>query len=276
MPELKGFTATNTFRTDDSGYSAYGQFARRAGAQYEQAGNDIRDIGRAKAATINMLGRWPFNILELQKRETERYAQGTRGSQQSGAPGGVSVVSRPRSGIDYGGTTGLYPQMRMPNLAALNEMSEGAGAFGRMMGQQSISNSDYDKYGYRPPGSQYGNLTDLRLRREYDEARQEAYEERERARQEQLEYAAAQKRWDLYEKNLDKYNTAVEEAAQKATPYGTYGVSNDPGSPYVDPNSVNFPTTEYYPPTMGGTGKPDDYKNDPSYYGGGGSDGGWF
>ena len=280
MPELKPFIATNTFRTDDSGYSAYATFARRAGSQYEQAGNDIRDIGRAKAATINMLGRWPFNILELEKRETERYYRGTRGAPGGSAslPRGFNVVSGGSSGSI---TDAQFAQRRMPNLAALNEMSEGAAAFGNMLG-----GSGRYPPGYRPPGSQYGNLTDLRLRREYEEARQEAIDERERARQEQLEYAAAQKRWDYYEKNLDKYNAAVEAGAQQASPYGVYGTSNDPASPYADPNSINYPTSTYIPsgdayetPTYGGTTSvgetPTPSPSEGGTYGGTGSSSWW-
>lgn len=207
MPELKPFTAANTFRTDDSGYAAFETLGRRVGGQYEQAGNDFRDIGRAKAATINMLGRWPFNILELQKRETERYRTGVRGRSDGAEPGGMSVRAG-RSGSSV--TDAQFAPRRMPNLAALNEMSEGAGAFGRMVGgsREVGSSTRSDRDGY---------------------SRQVL---RERDRQARLDNEASQKRWDTYEKDLNKYNDALEETTQKwfneQTPDG-YGNAGDYG-----------------------------------------------
>ena len=238
MPELKPFIATNTFRTDDSGYAAYETLGRRVGNQYEQAGNDIRDIGRAKAATINMLGRWPFNILELQKRETERYFKGVRGSAGGSASNPGGVISQGRSGPDYGGTSGLYPQMRMPNLAALNEMSEGAGVFGRMMGGSS----------------------QLPYLAEKDRVAQQQYQ-REQDRKLRLAQDEWQKRWDLYEKGLDEYNTKLDKSTQEwadSTVSGTdYSQSPDYGggtqSGVVVPVEViNSETGEY-----GGNTKPE-------------------
>ena len=250
MPELKQYFATNTYRPDESGFAAFETFGRRVGSEYGRAASDIKEIGRTKAATINMLGRWPFNILELEKRESER---AMRSSPQSQSRPMGGVVTRPSSS---GITDSQFGARYMPDLAALNEMSEGAAYFGRM-----VSGSPSYGRGYSGPGSQYGNLTDLRLRREYEEAKQQAIEERERERQEQLEEAAYQKRWDLYERNLDKYNEKIQADAQKASPYGVYGTSNDPSSPYADPNSINFPTSTYIPsgeayepaPTYGGT-----------------------
>ena len=247
MPELKPFIATNTFRTDDSGYAAYETLGRRVGNQYEQAGNDLRDIGRAKAATINMLGRWPFNILELEKRETERYYRGTRGMQggTSSLPGGV--VSRGRVGIDYGGTSGLYAPMRMPNLAALNEMSEGAGQFGRMLG--GPSQLPYQSEKSRMAEQQYQREQDRKLRLAQDEW---------------------QKRWDVYEKGLDKYN---EELLTNPDKTGAQDWYNS-----LDNNNADYSTQ----PTYGGGGEivppPDTVINPETgeYGGGGASSTGWF
>jgi hypothetical protein len=186
MPEIKPFFATNQFRTDDSGYSAFETLGRRVGAQYEQAGNDLRDIGRSKAQVINMLGRWPMNILDLEKRETARL---TAGSQSSGSKSGSGVS------VAGGGRRVADPwARRFPDLSALNEMSNGAASFGRMVG------------GY--PGM--GGTMSPEYRRNIEDQ-----QKRETDRYNQLQDAASQKRYDLYEKGLSDYNKSLQSETQK-------------------------------------------------------------
>lgn len=176
MPSIKEFVSTNTYRPENSGYNAFETLGRRVGGQYDQAGNDLRDIGRAKAAVTNMLGRWPFNIIELEQRAAEQAA----------------VKSKPSSGgFSIGGFySGGGRSRRSPSYAAFNQMSEGAGALGQMLrGPATSTPSDRDGYS--------------------------AQTLRERDRQAQLDAAASEKRWDLYEKNLNEYNKDLNDTTQE-------------------------------------------------------------
>lgn len=217
MPQIKEFTATNTFHTDDKGYSAFETLGRRVGGQYDQAGNDLRDIGRVKSNVTAMIGRWPFNLIELEQRAAKKASQST-----SSEGGGVNIL-RGQSG---GGSR------RSPGRGPFEQMSEGAGAFGRFAnslvgGEGTVTTSDRDGYS------------------------QQVLKERDR--QARLDELASQKRWDAYQKSLDKYNTTIETDAQKAadsyTKAGAYGAD------------------------YGGTGEPATYTPDTgSDYGGGSFD----
>ena len=225
MPEIKQFFATNQFRADDTGSRAYETLGRRVGGQYGAAGNDIRDIGRMKAATINMLGRWPQNILELEKREAERAFKRQGGGGPPGAAnwrpggsavGGVNVVGS-RSSI----TDSQFAPRYMPNLAALNEMSEGARQFGSALGSGIA-------LGYQRPDYPRGSAG---FEREQSQLRRERLqEEREAERDLRLSQAAEQKRWDLYEKDLGAHNKRLEDAGRMYQEGSRQGTSTDYGS----------------------------------------------
>ena len=221
MPEIKQFFATNQFRADDTGSRAYETLGRRVGGQYGAAGNDIRDIGRMKAATINMLGRWPQNILELEKREAERAfkRQQYRGPQGGEPTGGVRSISRGGSVTDS-----QFAPRYHPNMAALNEMSEGARQFGNALGSGIA-------LGYQRPDYPRGSAGFEREQRELRREREQS--EREEARQLRLDQAAYEKRWDLYEKDLNKHNEDIRKDGVKYTegfqgPTADYGGASDP------------------------------------------------
>lgn len=205
MPSIKEFVASNTYRPEDKGYSAFETLGRRVGGQFDQAGNDIRDIGRAQAAATNMIGRWPFNIIELEQRAAKEAATVLRG--QGAAPGkgrgGFSIQGPGRGG--YGGSR------RSPNYSSFDQMSEGAGSLGRMLHTEgSSTRSDRDGYS--------------------------AQALREKDRWQQLYNAAQRKQWDSWNKELNDYNKKVNADAADAADniHGPTGVSGNPSSPYYD------------------------------------------
>lgn len=205
---IKQFFARNNARTD-SGYQAFETLGRRVGGQYDQAGNDIRDIGRAKADVINMVGRWPFNILELQKRTTAATAPAAapRGGYNVRVAGGGSSI-----------TDAQFAPRVMPNLAALNEMSEGAAYLGRALGG----------------GGGPSTLPSARERRRREDDRFE----REQARKQAAANAAWQKRRDLYDKGLSKYNEDLMKETQD-----WYNKSGGVGREYG--NDMSGPSSTY-------------------------------
>lgn len=237
MPRIKEFVSTNTFRADEKGYSAFETLGRRVGGQYDQAGNDLRDVGRAQAAVTQMIGRWPFNIIELERREAEREA--AKAAPARGGSSGFSIGGARRGSDPWA--------RRMPDLAALNQMSEGAGAFGRFASRYvggtegeigSSTRSDRDGYS--------------------------AQTLRERDRRAQLDYLARQKSWDAYQKGLGEYNEKINEDADKSVEGilgQPVGISNDENSPYFGTN-----------PDYGGTWTPEDTTE----YGGGQSWANWL
>jgi hypothetical protein len=203
MATLKEFEAKNTYRMDDKGYQAFETFGRRVGGSYNAAGNDLRDIGRAKSSAMQMIGRWPFNIIELQKRESERAAALAQQGRY-GPSGGVNV----RGGAGGSLTDQQFAPRRMPNLAALNQMAEGAGAFGGFVNGYVGGGGRNDYRGPYDP-MQHGETSS-------DRDGYSAQVLRERDRQMRLDQLAAEKRWEEYEKSLDKYNEKIETDAQKA------------------------------------------------------------
>lgn len=229
MPRIQEYNASGEFHASDKGIAAYDTMGRRVAGQYDAAASDMTQAGRVTAQSQLMIGRWPFNIIKLQNNQAARAAQRDTAAAKGG--GGVNIRAA-RSGPSI--TDDQFAPRRMPNLAALNEVSEGMGSLGSYLGrgaQQDTQN--YDRYGYRPAGSQYGNLADLAARRGLDDARYNAQREAEQRRQDQLNAAAYEKSWNKYEKQLDQYNQEVRGEAQKASPYGTYQNSNDPNSPYT-------------------------------------------
>jgi hypothetical protein len=239
MATLKEFEAKSTYRMDDKGYQAFETFGRRVGGSYNAAGNDLRDIGRAKSSAMQMIGRWPFNIIELQKRESERAAALAQQGRY-GPSGGVNV----RGGAGGSLTDQQFAPRRMPNLAALNQMAEGAGAFGGFVngyvgggGYSTSTPSDRDGYS--------------------------AQVLRERDRQMRLDQLAAEKRWEEYEKSLDDYNKYVNDQAT-ASVKDTRG---QPVSTSTEPNSPYYGVTSDY----GGVAPPPE---DTTEYGG--SDYSWY
>lgn len=250
MARIKEFEATGSLRTNDNGYAAFETLGRRVGGQYNQAGNDIRDIGRAKSDVINMLGRWPFNIIDLQQRETKRRnalleAESSRAT--NGGRGGVGgVVSR---GSGSGITDDQFKTRRMPNLAALNQMSEGAAYFGRMV---------------NPISGEKGLATSTQSNRDGYSAQVL----RERERLAQLDYLARKKSWEEYEKKLDTYNEGIDKRIENYTNQAS--VSGSYGSDYGGTST----SSSYYPENT--TVEPLPSENvdfAPTDYGGGG---GWF
>lgn len=245
---IKQFFATNNARADDSGYSAFETLGRRVGGQYNQAGNDLEQIGRSKADVINMVGRWPFNLIELQQRAFRQ----ANTAQQASAPGRAPVM---QSGVRVVGgpsiTDSQFAPRYMPDLAALNEMSAGAATLGRMVGGSQLP--------YMAEQRRLANAqADREQRRKYDAAA-----------------AAWQKRWDLYEKSLDKYNDNLAEETRKWAEqqlknggYGTeYGGGDTvmrnptgpdyeviPQTPYSVPEGTggNIKVPDYVPDTTGG------------------------
>lgn len=208
MPSIKEFVASNTYRADSSGYNAFETLGRRVGGQYDQAGNDLRDIGRAQAAGISMLGRWPYNVIELEQRR----AKAAAASSKSASGGGASILRGQGGGSSR----------RRPSGGGFGQMSEGAGAFGRMAnslvgGEGSVTESDRDGYS--------------------------AQVLKERDRQDRLNYLSYEK----YRENLANYNKWLTGEAQKATPYGVYPTSDNPSSPYSSPYASWGPsdTTDY-------------------------------
>lgn len=255
---IKQFFATNNARTDN-GYQAFETLGRRVGGQYDQAGNDLRDIGRAKADVINMVGRWPFNIIELEERSAARAAlRSSSAAQTSTLPARGYSVRVVGSGSSI--TDGQFAPRVMPNLASLNELSEGAAYLGRSLG-----------------GSQLPYLA--------EKSRIEAQQfNREQSRKLAAAQNAWQKRWDLYEKGLDKYNEGLEKRGSEYVKsqdellrteggYGSYGPGGEnPGS--TPPASSVYDAEGRNPWDKGYT------ETEEPFYGGGGYSSwnpiGWF
>lgn len=197
MPAIKEYVAPiKEYQGDNAGYNAFDTLGRRVVAQYEAAGNDVAAIGKSKAAMMGYIGRWPFNIIELEQRAAGSY--GFRRGQQGREGGGSrTVVARGGGSI----TDSQFAPRRMPNLAALNEMSEGAGAFGDMLGGGRSSG-----------GSQ---LYEMRMAREARDARYMQQQEREQQRQNAMYDALSAKSWDKWQKELSSYNKSVNDNANK-------------------------------------------------------------
>lgn len=183
MARIREFAAGNSLHTDDKGFAAFETLGRRVGGQYDQAGNDLRDIGKANAAAINAIGRWPFNIIDLEQRQAARSQPASKGT------GGITA----RMGRSPGGsiTDEQFAPRRMPDLAALNQMSEGAGALGRMLGGGKSGS---------------GQLS----------YKDQAQLQKEAMRQYQVEQAALDKWQTNYDKGVSNYNDTLEEASRKA------------------------------------------------------------
>src|ERR1041385_2567652 len=116
MPTIKEFTAPVGYRVNDSGFSAFETMGRRVGGQYNEAANDIRTAGRVRGDITRMIGRWPFNIIELEQRAAEQ------ATARSG--GGAGLRTRGGGGGGRGGIPDPisdFPIERMPNLDALNQ-----------------------------------------------------------------------------------------------------------------------------------------------------------
>lgn len=273
MPRIQEYTASGDFRGSDKGIAAYDTLGRRVAGQYDAAATDMTQAGRVRGQQELMIGRWPFNIIRLQNSAAQQAAARSSG----GSPGGV--VTRGTSGSI---TDDQFAPRHMPDLNALNQLSEGMGNLGRVASQSSMRQqaNDFVKYGYRPEGSQYGNLTDLRQRREFEDAQINAREEAQRKRERQLDDAASQKRWDNYEKNLGAYNKSLDAWANQ--PAGSASnTTNDPSSPYYnnyDKMPYNDPNSSLYSPSgtgdYGGTNgvsppNPNDYGGaGPAWYSG--------
>jgi len=257
MPQLKEYVAGGTSRTDDKGFAAFETLGRRVGGQYDQAGNDLRDIGRAKSAITAGIGRWPFNIIELTQRaakDAEARAKGEETPQRSaadtGGGGGGFHAVRDRSGRGSGGYGG-------GGTRGLEELSEGMGALGRGFHRGAGTIDDYDGRGRNQrvePGSGYAeSRTGFGTTASRDGL--SALELQRRDRQAQLDELASQKRWDAYEKNLATYNKDILDSAQKSTPYGDYPTTNDPKSDYYNTDrlpSYADPNSQLYSPSPQG------------------------
>lgn len=247
MPRIQEYTASGDFRGSDKGIAAYDTMGRRVAGQYDAAASDMTQAGRVTAQSAMMIGRWPFNIIKLMNS-----GQAGRGAQPGTGPSGVSVKT---VGGNSNITDGQFAPRHMPDLNALNQLSEGMGRLGQGASQTAAQlrqqAQDLAKYGYRAPGSQYGNLTDLRNQREYENSIEDAKQAIEDRRAQQLSDAAYQKHWDNYEKNLADYNNKLEAWGNQ--PAGSpVGTSNDPNSSYYGPNSS--PSGSDY----GGTAPPTD------------------
>ena len=226
MPQLKEYAATGNIRTDDKGFAAFETLGRRVGGQYDQGGNDLRDIGRAKAAVDTMIGRWPYNIIELEQRAAEQADKRTQGQPAPARfrmPGSTpanfhianahvkSITDEQFAPRGPGGQGTSYNEGGRGSHA---QMSEGAGALGSMLGGMGGTMSP-----------------------EYRKAIQ-AQQDAEQQRADQLAIAAADKRWNLYEQGLDKYNKQLQDwAGQPAFSEGNPYPTNQPVSTSTDPNS---------------------------------------
>lgn len=234
MPQLKEFVAGNTYRADESGYSAFETLGRRVGGQYNEAGNDIRDIGRAQSAVTGMIGRWPFNIIELEQREADRAAKlADAGRGAGGGSVNIGQGGRSRGGSGRGGSG------RIPGMGSLNQMSEGAGAFGRGIASafgKTGSSTRSDRDGYS------------------------AQVLRERDRQSRLDALASEKRWDAYEKEIGDRNAEMDKITDE-------WAKDTRGQPVPTSNVENSPYSTVQPQDYGGEWKPEDTTE----YGGGGS-----
>lgn len=238
MARIQEFVATATPRTDDKGFAAFETLGRRVGGQFDQAGNDLRDIGRVQAASINSIGRWPFNIIDLEQRQVAvlRGGQGGAGGGGSGGGGGFRLA-RDRSGGGGGGSP-----------RAFNQMSEGAGAMGQMLGGMGGTMSpEYRRY-----------IQDQ--------------QDREQKRQDQLNQAAANKRWDEAVKQWNDYKKDLNKSTQD-------WFDKNPSS-----SNTNDENSPYYPqsPDYGGATGPESGWSSPVAeapidpdYGGGGSSSTW-
>lgn len=196
MPQIKEFTATNTLHTDDKGYAAYETLGRRIGGQYDQAANDLRDIGRARADATQMIGRWPFNIIQLEQREA---GAGPQSRNRGPGGGGANIGGFGRSGGRGGGG----------GRGSFEQMSEGAGAFGQLANQYVGGRGN--NFATSTPSNRDGYSAQVL---------------KERDRQSQLDYLAQQKSWDAYNKNLGKYNDSILNDAQKSADDGSFLTNN--------------------------------------------------
>lgn len=229
MARIPEYTASGEFHAIDRGLNAYDTMGRRVAGQYDAASTDLAQAGRVTAQASEMIGRWPFNILKLMRSQSQ--AQDRAGS------GGVNIRTA-RSGRSI--TDAQFAPRYMPDLAALNQMSEGMGQVGRYSktistppggygssGGSSRSGSSNSPYlsGYQESQRGFGTTSD---RDGYS-----ALELKQRDREAQLYDMAEQKSWDNYEKNLSKYNADVLSNAQQASPYGVYPTSTDDNSSYT-------------------------------------------
>ncbi len=233
MARIQGFTAPSAIRSSDQGFSAFETYGRRVAGQFDQAANDIREIGRSKAAVTNMLGRWPLNIIDLEQRaqaeadkRNQNQGQSPAAFRTGGAFGGQRVnfnVVRPErgvqhnSGVDSAGDRGGHIGSGSGSgrgTGSYDQMSEGAGRLGSMLGGMGGTMSP-----------------------EYRRAIQ-AQQDAEQSRIDRLDQAASDKRFNLYEKNLDTYNQNLDKwAAQPAFSEGNPYPVNQPVSTSTDPNS---------------------------------------
>lgn len=232
MPRIPDYTASGAFRPSDKGIAAYDTLGRRVAGQYDAAASDLAQAGRVTAQAKLGIGRWPFNIIKLQNSVLERKAARLPAESAGG------VVTRGSSGSI---TDAQFATRRMPNLAALNEVSEGMGSLGRVTryyggGSGGDGDSRYGLSGYDESRTGGGTTSD-----------RDGYSARElaiRDRNARLAELAAQKRWDQYEKNLERYNAAINDWAKQPV-NGPVPTSSNPDSPYAS-------TSEQY----GGSGQP--------------------
>lgn len=230
---IKEFTAPEGgFRVNDSGYNAFETEGRRIGGSYNQAASDIEKIGRVQGDTTTSIGRWPFNILELQRQIAARRAAIYEAANNTGA-GGIRGTSVRVVGGGRGGGIPDFPYERMPDLAALNQMSEGASAFGRIGG-----------------GLVGRGMSDAEALRGASMARQL---DREEQRRMALDAAAQQKAWDAEVKRMAaQQNQTMKDAEEwyRSQPY-TSPTSYDEASPYYERGGDDYggtgtvPTTDY-------------------------------
>lgn len=266
MPRIPQYEATGEFRPTNLGLNAFDTMGRRVAGQYDAAASDMTQAGRTAAQMRGMIGRWPWNVLQVRGRMADRIAKEAAAANKSvsgGKAGGFTTLG----GANGRGRSDPWAR-RMPDLAALNQTSEGMGRLGRMLGGGDRGNSG----GLSGRDESFGG-DGVSSDRDGYSARELAI----RDRQAQLDDLAAAKRWDKYEENLRNYNKDLEKNAQAASPYGTYSNTNDPSSPYYTnygPAYADPSSSLYEPPsTTGEYGGPTTSVPDTSGYGGGGASG---
>lgn len=260
MARIQGFTAPSAIRSSDQGFSAFETYGRRVAGQFDQAANDIREIGRSKAAVTNMLGRWPLNIIDLEQRaqaeaDKRNQAQG-QGPAQFRMPGSTKAnfnVVRPErglthnSGVDSAGSRG--GSSGHGGGSPYDQMSEGAGRLGSMLGGHRGAGTDQEDTS--------GNVRTDRAAI--------ARQDRETKRYNDMIDAMNAKDWALYERNLDKHNENLQNwASQPVYSEGNPYPVNQPVSTTNNPDSTYY---RYTGKDYGGAGDPT-YSTD---YGGSGS-----
>jgi len=121
MPKIAEYTAPNEKITpSQAGFAAWETAGRRIGPLYGQIAADIKEAGTLKAQQFTDIGRWPFAILQLQKEQAAAEAA-RQAAAAKGGGGGVRIARAENIGPE-----------QFPNLAALNELSQGAATLGKV------------------------------------------------------------------------------------------------------------------------------------------------